>query len=122
MKSRLIARKTRIQAVSCLALFAVTSLTPASAHASKRVNQPLTVVIAQADAIVVARTTRVPERPSGRRESAEIEITRVLKGDLREGAFTVHLGESYSRALGALQADTPYIFFLRAPDAHPTEQ
>ena len=100
------------------AVLVALSLWPAKASAFKRAAQPLSVAVAQADAIVVAQPTRVPSPASlatpDQRDSADILIAHVIKGTLPEGTFTVLLHEHYPRVQGALQLDQKYIFFLRA--------
>jgi hypothetical protein len=108
-----------LQTIFFTLLLAV-ALWPIEANAFKRVIQPLNVAIAQADAIVVGRTTRVPERLSADPgQTAEIDISRVLKGELPKGAFTVQLNEFHVRALGALQPGQEYLVFLSAVRGKP---
>lgn len=84
------------------------------ANAFQRIHLPLNVAVVQADAIIEARTTRVPQNfhPSG--DSAEVEIKRVFKGSLKPGIFTIQLHSLHVMALGRLQLEKDYIFFLRS--------
>lgn len=105
-----------------LTLLAAISLLPIAACASKAVYQPLTVVVAEADAIVIARATRVPSRPSLERQSAELTVTQVMKGKRPTGPLTVWLDEAYWHNAEPLKADQQYIVFLRPSAAHPGEE
>jgi len=101
----------------CICLFFALALAVSSqkANAYSRAYLPLNVAIVQADAIVEARTTHVPQqyfRSSG--DSAEVEIKRVFKGTLKPGIFTVQLQPLHVMALGRLQPGKDYIFFLRS--------
>jgi hypothetical protein len=98
-----------------LFVLAVALFLPITARALSRAVYPLPVTVAQADAIVVARTTRVPEAPTLQKQTAEIEVVKVLKGDLPKGPLTVRLDVHHWHVLGALKADRQYIFFLGAP-------
>jgi hypothetical protein len=79
---------------------------------------PLNLAVAQAEAIVEAHITRIPQRLSrASGDSAEVIIKRVLKGALKPGVFTVHLQPLHDVALGKLQLGKDYILFLRAVGA-----
>ena len=98
------------------AILTAVLLLPMIAGAFSRMVFPLPVVVAQAEAIVVARTTRVPERPSLDRQFVELEIVKVLKGNLPQGPLKVQQHEMHWHVHPALKADQQYIFFLRPSD------
>src|SRR5689334_7793544 len=97
---------------SCfLFLFTAALFLPITVRAFSRAAYPLPAAVAQSEAIVVARATGVPERPTFERQVADVEVVTVLKGDLPKGALKVQLNEHHWQVLPTLKAGQQYIFF-----------
>jgi hypothetical protein len=101
-------------------LFALTQ----TASAYKRRAWPVSIAAVQADAIVVARITKVPLGAKQASDPvAEIDISEVLKGKLQKGATTIlNDGNLFYEPLGPLEIAAQYILFLRAPRQDKSKQ
>jgi hypothetical protein len=82
-------------------------------YASDRARQPLNVAIAQADAIVVGKTTKVVTALHPTVEDvAEVEVISLLKGAVGGRSLTLRMNPFLDHGPERLVADRRYILFL----------
>jgi hypothetical protein len=107
-------------AMMFLLFFALTQ----TATAYKRRAWPVSVAAVQADAIVVARITKVPLGAKQASDPvAEIEISEVLKGKLQKGELNIlNNRDLFYEPVGPLEMAAQYLLFLRPSRQDPSKQ